>query len=199
MIEYVAPAAAPWIKVVQAAYGAMKFVRDVYTDTTLESLYQQYKKLLDEKGPDAAAAWWMQQGENKLGAYNRPRLQDRPNAPDQPVKFRLTRRGDEFTGDWSLDGKNWTLFLRETILLPDTLWVGGVFNRMTWDRQPNEKATFTLSDVKLVTGERGKLARPDWHFVQAEGTATATGKTVRLSENCYCLHSHPPPELHQSS
>lgn len=125
--------------------------------------------------------WWMQQGVNKLGAYNRPSLHDRPDAPDGPVKFRLSRRGDEFTGYWSLDGKNWTLFLRETIALPDTIWVGGAFNRMAWDRLPNEKATFTLSGVKLVTAERGKLARPDWHFVQAEGTATAAGKTVRLA------------------
>lgn len=57
LIDYVAPAAAPWIKVVEAAYGAMKFVRDVYTDSTLEGLYQEYKKILDAKGPDAAAAW----------------------------------------------------------------------------------------------------------------------------------------------
>jgi hypothetical protein len=39
-----------------AAYEGMKFVRDVYTNSRSEALYQEYKKILDNEGPARAEA-----------------------------------------------------------------------------------------------------------------------------------------------
>lgn len=57
IIEYVCPPIAPWITAAKAAYGAMSFVRDVYTDRSMESLYQSYKAILEKQGPAAAERW----------------------------------------------------------------------------------------------------------------------------------------------
>ncbi|MBM4041625.1 MAG: hypothetical protein FJ290_24260 [Planctomycetes bacterium] len=124
--------------------------------------------------------WAKMQGVNKLAALNR-RLHECPDAPDRPVRFRMTRRDDTWKGYWSLDGQRWTLFTREQFDLPDTLWVGVCPTREAWDRQHGEKATFTLRDLRLTTAQRGSMAVADWDFVQAEGTAEASGTSIRLA------------------
>lgn len=98
------------------------------------------------------------------------------------VRFKLTRRGDVWKSYWSLDGKVWHMSARETILLPDTLWVGWVFKRQAWDRMYNEKAVTTTKNVRLRTAPLGTLPVDEWDLETAEGAFIATeGKVVKIA------------------
>ncbi|MGC8833795.1 MAG: dockerin type I domain-containing protein [Armatimonadota bacterium] len=98
------------------------------------------------------------------------------------VRFRLTRRGDVWKSYWSLDGRVWHMSARETILLPDTLWVGWAFKRQAWDRMYEEKAVTTIRNVRLRTAPPGTLPVDEWDFETAEGASVAVeGKVVKIA------------------
>lgn len=101
---------------------------------------------------------------------------------DDFVRLKLARRGDVWKSYWSLDGKVWYLSARETITLPDTLWVGWVFKRLAWDRMYKENSVVTIRNVRIKTGPTGSLPVDGWDLETAEGASvTAEGKVVKIA------------------
>jgi hypothetical protein len=126
--------------------------------------------------------WQHIQGMNKLLLMNE-KLADGPNAPDQPVMFRLTRHGDVWKSYWSLDEVRWILSTRQEIAAPDTVWVGWLFKRNAYDGLRSEPAITTLRDVSLETAPRGSMNDSDWDLVQGAGIVQADNATVHMELN----------------
>jgi hypothetical protein len=104
-----------------------------------------------------------------------------PDAPDHPVKMRLTRRGDVWRTYWSSDGEYWTLSTVQEILAPDTLWVGWLFKRVAHDGLQDVAAVTTLRDLKLVSAPRDLLPLPGWETITPQGFAWANDGAVYLA------------------
>jgi hypothetical protein len=125
------------------------------------------------------AVWLHSRGLRKLPLLNRP-IEECPDAPDQPIHVRMTRRGDIWRAYWSLDGKNWNLAARAELPLPETAWAGMLFKRLAHDGLRDVKAVNVLSDVRLRTAPLFDLADPEWDLVQDGGVAIADGTSVSL-------------------
>ena len=123
--------------------------------------------------------WLRQQGLNKLQGLE-TRLRDGPDAPDHPVRLRLTRRGDLWKTYWSLDGQEWTLSGRQRIEAPNTLWVGWVFKRMAYDGLVSEPAITTLSGVRLTSAARDTVSQSGWDLDGWQGRAFLDGDAIEL-------------------
>ena len=127
--------------------------------------------------------WVKQGGINKLPLLNKD-LKDCPNAPDSPVKLKITRHEDILKTYWSLDGRHWNLSTRQELNnISDTVWVGWVFKRMASDGLHSEPAVNTLKGVKLVTAPLGSMEVPEWDVVPGFGEALAENNSIRLALN----------------
>ncbi|GEM_PF-1047058 len=160
--------------------AATEFV--VYSPASYLGLLAGQMKLdgLGEHYRILGGGWVKMDGLNKLSSLN-TKFMDGPDAPDGPVKVRLTRRGDLWKTYWSLDGIRWNLSTREMIGAPDTLWVGWIFKRMAYDAMVNEPAVTTLRDLSLDTAARGSLEISKWDVVQWAGRAdVGNGSSARL-------------------
>lgn len=134
---------------------------------------------------------WLRAGRlNKLPVLGRPseviyngnsaELKSGPDAPDQPVFLKFTRRGHVLKTYHSLDGENWILSSREEVNVSQTLWVGWVFKRSAYDGLTDKTAIVTLDDVRLKTAKPGTLPIPEWDEILQAGSAEIDSKTVRL-------------------
>ncbi|HWQ20110.1 MAG TPA: hypothetical protein VN455_10070 [Methanotrichaceae archaeon] len=126
--------------------------------------------------------WAKTAGMDKLVTLNKEQ-KDGPNAPDIPVKLKLTRSGDIWKTYWSLDGQHWNLSTRQEINASDTVWVGWLFKRVAYDGRYSEPAITTLKDVRLATEPRDSMKFPDLDLVQWMGTAESENGTVKLALN----------------
>jgi hypothetical protein len=127
--------------------------------------------------------WLKQSGINKLPLLNKKDLKDCPNAPDSPVKLKITRHEDIVKTYWSQDGRHWNLSSRDKFNISDTIWVGWVFKRMANDGLTSEPAVNTLKGVKLVTAPLGSMEVPEWDVVPGFGEALAENNSIRLALN----------------
>ncbi|MCX6673289.1 MAG: hypothetical protein NTY37_05880 [Methanothrix sp.] len=123
--------------------------------------------------------WLHLQGMNKLLLLNE-KLADGPNAPDLPVRFRLTRHGDIWMSYWSPDGVHWNISTRQEIAAPETVWVGWLFKRNAYDGLRSEPAITALRDVWLETAPKGSMNDSDWDLVQGAGKVQADNSTVHM-------------------
>ncbi len=123
--------------------------------------------------------WLHLQGMNKLVLLNE-KLAYSPNAPDLPVRFRLTRHGDIWKSYWSPDGVNWNISTRQKIVAPETVWVGWLFKRNAYDGLRSEPSITTLRDVRLETAPNGSMKDSDWDLVQSVGKVQADNATVHM-------------------
>jgi hypothetical protein len=126
--------------------------------------------------------WAKQGGMNKLSSLNKD-LKDCQNAPDSPLKLKITRHEDLLKTYWSLDGRQWNLSTRAELNISDTVWVGLVFKRMANDGLHSEPAVNTLKGVKLVTAPLGSMEVPEWDLVPGFGEALAENSSIRLALN----------------
>jgi hypothetical protein len=124
--------------------------------------------------------WMRSQNANKLPLFGRP-LQECPDAPKIPVRFRLSRRENLFTTAWSLDGKTWNLSNRVLLNLEDSIWTGMLFKRMAADGLHDQPAINTLRNLRLQSDV--VLPAAEWHFSRKNGEATwdESTNTVRLA------------------
>lgn len=114
--------------------------------------------------------WLHMDNLNKLAVNNR-KLQDSADPPNGPVRVRMSRRGDVFKTYWSADGgSSWTLSTRETLSLPETMWVGWLFKRMAYDGLSDRPAVTTLREVKLRSGPPGSMLEQPWDLVGFAGS-----------------------------
>jgi hypothetical protein len=70
--------------------------------------------------------------------------------PDFPVNYpgtwiRLERKGNEFSGSWSTDGKTWKLYTTFTLELPEKVFLGLAVT----SHNRNESATAVFKDVSI--------------------------------------------------
>lgn len=92
-------------------------------------------------------------------------LADRcPDADGEPVRVRLSRRGDLWT-TYRRDGAAWIVTGQRRILVPETVWAGWVFKRTAYDGLVEEAATTSLSGVRLLSAPSGSLPPPAWDLV----------------------------------
>ncbi len=146
--------------------------------------------LLGEHYNLPGGGWLRSGGLNKLPVLERPptvtytgysaELKSSPDAPDQPVFLKFTRRGNVLKTYHSLDGEKWILSSREEVNVSQTLWVGWVFKRFAYDGLTDKTAIVTLDDVRLKTAEPGTMPIPEWDEILQAGSAEIDGKTVRL-------------------
>jgi hypothetical protein len=146
--------------------------------------------LLGEHYNLPGGGWLRSGGLNKLPILGRPpvvtytgysaELKSSPDAPDQPVFLKFTRRGNVWKTYHSRDGEKWILSSREEVNASQTLWVGWVFKRFAYDGLTDKNAIVTLDDVRLKTAEPGTLAIPEWDEILQAGSAEIDGNTVRL-------------------
>ncbi|RQW77428.1 MAG: hypothetical protein EHM14_14395, partial [Methanothrix sp.] len=146
--------------------------------------------LLGEHYNLPGGGWLRSGGLNKLPILGRPatvtytgysaELKSSPDAPDQPVFLKFTRRGNVWKTYHSLDGEKWILSSREEVNASQTLWVGWVFKRFAYDGLTDKNAIVTLDDVRLKTAEPGTLPIPEWDEILQAGSAEIDGNTVRL-------------------
>ena len=146
--------------------------------------------LLGEHYNLPGGGWLRSGGLNKLPVLERPptvtytgysaELKSSPDAPDQPVFLKFTRRGNVLKTYHSLDGEKWILSSREEVNVSQTLWVGWVFKRFAYDGRTDKTAIVTLDDVRLKTAEPGTMPIPEWDEILQAGSAEIDGKTVRL-------------------
>ena len=147
--------------------------------------YQGYlAKQMNPDGLDAhyrviGGGWLHLQGMNKLLLLNE-KLADGPNAPDLPVRFRLTRHGDIWMSYWSPDGVHWNISTRQEIAAPETVWVGWLFKRNAYDGLRSEPAITTLRDVWLETAPKGSMNDSGWDLVQGADRVQADNSTVHM-------------------
>lgn len=114
--------------------------------------------------------WYRAQNINKLPLKNR-RLQDSADPPNGPVRVKMSRRGDVIKTYWSADGGlSWNLGIRETLSLPETMWVGWLFKRMALDGLSDRPAVTTLREVKLQSGPPGSMLEEPWDMVSLAGS-----------------------------
>jgi len=124
--------------------------------------------------------WLRMQGLDTLTALDYAQMSDNPKAPDKPVWLRLTRQGDLWRTYSSMDGKTWLLTGRQTVAVPDTVWVGWVFKRVADDGLTRVQATTTLQNLSLTTMPRGTLPDATWDVPQLPATPQSVG-TVTLN------------------
>ncbi len=115
-------------------------------------------------------AWTRYQGTSSLPALNQDKGVTPPD--DATVEFRLSRRGDLFFTQWSLDGEHWTLGTREEISAPRTLWAGLAFKRIAHDGQHGSPAVSTLRHMVLTSRPVGAFVDPPMLAIQAAGSVT---------------------------
>ncbi len=129
--------------------------------------------------------WRMEQGQNKLLSLDcSPPSWDVnkcPDAPDGPVRVKLTRRGDVWRTYWSVDGEQWLLSGVQEILAPDTLWVGWLFKRIAYDGLRDVPALATLRDIRLVSVPRGLGPLPEWEGITPGQPVETRAGAVRLA------------------
>ncbi len=131
--------------------------------------------------PGGGWAHW--QNENILGVVNRA-IPDVAAAPDEPIRVKLSRRGDQFKTYWSTDGgESWTLSSRRVLALPETLWTGWLFKRMAWDGLNDERAITTLRDVRLSTGPLTSMMEDEWDVVGHRGTVIPLGAEIVMTQD----------------
>lgn len=117
--------------------------------------------------------WYRQQNLNRVIQLNRP-LADGVDPGDQPIRVRLSRRGDVMKTFWSTDdGQSWVLSSRQVVSLPETMWAGFLFKRMAQDGLPSEPAITTLRDVRLATAPLGGMLDRWWDVVPGSGEVLA--------------------------
>jgi tetratricopeptide (TPR) repeat protein len=133
-------------------------------------------------------SWSKSSGLIKLDSFNKE-LKDCSDAPNTPVKVKLTRRGDVWKSYWSLDGDQWNLAGRQEFNASDTVWVGWVFRREAYDGLHSEPAITTLKDVRLMAASRDSMESQNWDLVQWAGTAFADNTSIRLALNGSTLGS----------
>ena len=146
--------------------------------------------LLGEHYNLPGGGWLRAGGLNKLPVLGRPpqvtysgysaELKSAPDAPDEPLYLKFTRRGNILKTYHSLDGESWILSSREEVNLSQTIWIGWVFKRMAYDGLKDELAVVTLEDVRLKTAEPGTLPVPEWDQILQSGSAEIEGSSIRL-------------------
>jgi hypothetical protein len=129
--------------------------------------------------------WRMEQGLNKLLSIDCTApswdVNKCPDAPDGPVRVKLTRRGDVWRTYWSADGEQWLLSGVQEILATDTLWVGWLFKRIAYDGLRDVPALATLRDVRLVSVPRGLGPSPEWEGITPGEQMETRAGAVRLA------------------
>lgn len=120
---------------------------------------------------------------NKLSVVNRP-WEEGPDAPDGPVRVKMSRRGDVLKTYWSTNGgETWTLDSRHVLPMPATLWAGWLFRRIAHDGL-NDKAAFTtLRDVTLKTAPLDTMPDDDWDVVDFAGRVDAFGTELGMGQD----------------
>jgi len=129
--------------------------------------------------------WRTEQGLNKLLSIECSApywdVNKCPDAPDAPVRMKLTRRGDVWRTYWSADGEGWLLSGIQEIPAPDTVWVGWLFKRIAYDGLRDVPALTTLRDVRLVSVPRGLGPIPGWEGITPGQPVETHQDAVRLA------------------
>ncbi len=123
---------------------------------------------------------WLQ-WENQRGVrpYNRQWAEERIDLGSGPARCRMTRRGDLIRTYWSADGgATWTLTERVTLLMPETIWAGFVFQRFAVDRLTDVPATMTLTNVRLTSAPLGSMLDDEWDVINNSGAVIPFGASV---------------------
>jgi len=147
--------------------------------------------LLGEHYNLPGGGWLRAGGLSKLPVLGRPsevtysgysaELKSAPDAPDEPVFLKFSRRGNVWKTYHSLDGESWILSSRTEVNVSQTIWVGWVFKRIAYDGLKDVPAVITLEDVHLKTAGSSSLPLPEWDEILQAGSAEIEGDTIRLS------------------
>ena len=123
--------------------------------------------------------WMRYQDLNKLPLINRKTMPEYFDAPDGPIRVRMSRRGNQIKTYWSLDkGETWTLSGRHDLTLPETMWAGWVFKRMAHDGLHAEPAVTILRDIRLTTSPLQTKQQNNWDIVSQHGSVFPFGNEV---------------------
>ncbi|MBP8953859.1 MAG: FecR domain-containing protein, partial [Armatimonadetes bacterium] len=129
-----------------------------------------------------AGLWGFDQGNpGKLTRLNQERPWQGVDAPDHPVRVRMTRRGDLWKAYWSVDGQTWNVCSVQDAPAPETVFAGWVFRRWAEDGPlGKEPGVFTLRDIRLRTEPLDTAESPAWDTFCQNAQVTAEGLGTRL-------------------
>jgi len=147
--------------------------------------YRQGQWPLDGTGAhywSPGLCWGFGEGNlRKLIRLNESALYRGVDAPDHPIRFRMTRRDRLWNTYWSLDGRAWNLFGTQEMEAPETVFVGWLLKRLAHDGLREEPGVFTLRDIRLHTEPLALGALPEWDAFCLNGQVKAKGLDVELA------------------
>lgn len=129
----------------------------------------------------AGLCWAHAEGNfRKLNRLNQEAFWQGVDAPDHPIRVRLTRRDSLWKAYWSVDGDSWNVFGIHDVEAPETVFVGWLFRRRAGDL-PQEPGVFTLREIRLHSEPPGLAELPAWDTFCLNGGVEAEGPSVRIT------------------